>query len=83
MARMARANGSPRKEERLDNALTLLFQTGVMFVIAFVGYTLVKTGKISLDRLDKPDAPEGSAPKRDSKPGRSSRERKPRRTHEA
>ncbi len=42
-----------------------------------------KTGKISLDRLDKPDAPEGSAPKRDSKPGRSSRERKPRRTHEA
>ena len=49
MARMARANGSPRKEERLDNALTLLFQTGVMFVIAFVGYTLVKTGKISLE----------------------------------
>ena len=51
-----------------------------------------KTGKISLDRLDKPNAPEGSAPQRrerndhdrgDSKPGRNSRERKPRRTHEA
>ncbi|MBQ9002539.1 MAG: polyribonucleotide nucleotidyltransferase [Eggerthellaceae bacterium] len=42
-----------------------------------------KTGKISLDRLDKPDAPESSAPKRDSKPGRSTRDRKPRRSHEA
>jgi len=43
-----------------------------------------KTGKISLDRLDKPDAPAGSAPaKHDSKPGRSTRERKPRRSHEA
>ena len=46
-----------------------------------------KTGKISLDRLDKPEAPEGSAPRRnndeDRKPGRSSRERKPRRSHEA
>ena len=44
-----------------------------------------KTGKISLDRLDKPDAPAGSAPKRndDAKPGRGSRERKPRRSHEA
>ncbi len=48
-----------------------------------------KTGKISLDRLDKPDAPEGSAPARrergngDARPGRSSRDRKPRRSHEA
>ncbi|MBR0406137.1 MAG: polyribonucleotide nucleotidyltransferase [Eggerthellaceae bacterium] len=51
-----------------------------------------KTGKISLDRLDKPEAPEGSAPssrRRDesgseSRPGRNSRgERKPRRSHEA
>ena len=46
-----------------------------------------KTGKISLDRLDKPDAPAGSAaPKRDHddfKPGRNNRDRKPRRRHEA
>ncbi len=51
-----------------------------------------KTGKISLDRLDKPEAPEGSAPSQrrrdeggsESRPGRSSRgERKPRRSHEA
>ena len=51
-----------------------------------------KTGKISLDRLDKPEAPEGSASsprKRDeggfeSRPGRNSRgDRKPRRSHEA
>ena len=46
-----------------------------------------KTGKISLDRLDKPDAPAGSsAPKRDHdefKPGRGNRDRKPRRRHEA
>ena len=46
-----------------------------------------KTGKISLDRLDKPDAPEGSAPrnnnqKRDARPGRNN-DRKPRRSHEA
>ena len=47
-----------------------------------------KTGKISLDRLEKPDAPAGSAPARrerdDSKPGRNNnRDRKPRRSHEA
>ncbi len=51
-----------------------------------------KTGKISLDRLDKPDAPEGSASHdsrdehghRDNRPGRNNREgRKPRRHHEA
>ena len=44
-----------------------------------------KTGKISLDRLDKPEAPAGSAPKRDeNKPGRNNnRDRKPRRSHEA
>ena len=54
-----------------------------------------KTGKISLDRLDKPDAPEGSAdhaPKhehrekdgnRDTHPGRNNRNRTPRRHHEA
>ena len=51
-----------------------------------------KTGKISLDRLEKPDAPEGSAPApreprgdRDNRPGRGGREdgRKPRRRHEA
>ncbi|MBQ6246000.1 MAG: polyribonucleotide nucleotidyltransferase [Kiritimatiellae bacterium] len=45
-----------------------------------------KTGKISLDRLDKPEAPEGSSSRRsdEPKPGRSNRgERRPRRTHEA
>lgn len=48
-----------------------------------------KTGKISLDRLDKPEAPAGSAPHRDNndrgdrKPGRNQRDRKPRRSHEA
>lgn len=51
-----------------------------------------KTGKISLDRLDKPDVPEGSASHdsrdehghRDNRPGRNNREgRKPRRHHEA
>ena len=46
-----------------------------------------KTGKISLDRLDKPDAPAGSfQPRqdRDSRPGRGgNRDRKPRRSHEA
>ena len=45
-----------------------------------------KTGKISLDRLDKPEAPEGSSPRRNDepKPGRNNRgERRPRRTHEA
>ena len=51
-----------------------------------------KTGKISLDRLDKPEAPEGSGSvsrfgddkRSDSKPGRSGRgDRKPRRSHEA
>ena len=51
-----------------------------------------KTGKISLDRLDKPDAPEGSASHdsrdehghRDNRPGRNNREgRKSRRHHEA
>ena len=58
-----------------------------------------KTGKISLDRLDKPDAPEGSADngrehshrnndrgERDMRPGRSQRSsngRTPRRRHEA
>ncbi|MDO5118422.1 MAG: S1 RNA-binding domain-containing protein, partial [Eggerthellaceae bacterium] len=46
-----------------------------------------KTGKISLDRLDKPDAPARSdAPHRerdDFKPGRNNRDRKPRRRHEA
>ena len=51
-----------------------------------------KTGKISLDRLDKPDAPEGSASHDsrdehghcDNRPGRNNREgRKPRRHHEA
>ncbi|MBR5259530.1 MAG: polyribonucleotide nucleotidyltransferase [Eggerthellaceae bacterium] len=52
-----------------------------------------KTGKISLDRIDKPEAPAGSAsaePRerrsdRDARPGRSNREgdgRKPRRRHE-
>ena len=51
-----------------------------------------KTGKISLDRLDKPEAPAGSgdAPRerrgdRDNRPGRGGREgdgRKPRRRHE-
>ena len=51
-----------------------------------------KTGKISLDRLDKPDAPEGSAPRnndrkggrndRDNRPGRNNG-RTPRRSHEA
>ena len=52
------------------------------------------TGKISLDRLDKPDAPEGSAPEggkgrgrdgdRDNRPGRGGRNggRTPRRRHE-
>ena len=46
-----------------------------------------KTGKISLDRLDKPEAPAGSAPARrerdDDKSSRKPRERKPRRSHEA
>ena len=44
-----------------------------------------KTGKISLDRLDKPEAPAGSAPKRDdNKQARNNnRDRKPRRSHEA
>ena len=46
-----------------------------------------KTGKISLDRLDKPEAPAGSAPARrerdDEKSARKPRERKPRRSHEA
>ena len=46
-----------------------------------------KTGKISLDRLDKPEAPAGSAPARrerdDDKSARKPRERKPRRSHEA
>ncbi|MEG0016199.1 MAG: hypothetical protein RR747_06430, partial [Gordonibacter sp.] len=57
-----------------------------------------KTGKISLDRLDKPEAPEGSAPRRedrgprpersdrDNRPGRSNRsssERTPRRRHDS
>ncbi|NPD32607.1 polyribonucleotide nucleotidyltransferase [Eggerthellaceae bacterium zg-997] len=50
-----------------------------------------KTGKISLDRLEKPDAPAGSAPSRDrgdrgdrdNRPGRASRPgRTPRRRHE-
>lgn len=41
-----------------------------------------KTGKISLDRVDKPEAPAGGAPaERDNRPGRS--ERKPRRSHQA
>ena len=40
-----------------------------------------KTGKISLDRLDKPDAPESSKPARDDakRPGQGTR--KPRRSH--
>ncbi len=44
-----------------------------------------KTGKISLDRIDKPEAPEGSAPRRenDDRPGRGNRDRKPRRSHDA
>ena len=50
-----------------------------------------KTGKISLDRLDKPDAPAGSSAPRhdrdndrdDFRPGRGQRDRKPRRRHEA
>ena len=46
-----------------------------------------KNGKISLDRLDKPDAPEGSRPSSsgDSRPGRNSGRdnRRPRRSHEA
>lgn len=44
-----------------------------------------KTGKISLDRLDKPDAPNGAGPRRDNnRDARSSRgNRKPRRSHEA
>ena len=47
-----------------------------------------KTGKISLDRLDKPDvqdtAHEGSGRRNgDAKPGRGNRDRKPRRSHEA
>ena len=46
-----------------------------------------KTGKISLDRLDKPEAPAGSyTPResRDSRPGRNNRDnRRPRRSHEA
>ncbi|MBQ3106143.1 MAG: polyribonucleotide nucleotidyltransferase, partial [Eggerthellaceae bacterium] len=51
-----------------------------------------KTGKISLDRLEKPDAPAGSAPEpraprtdRENRPGRGGREdgRKPRRSHQA
>ncbi|MBR3690841.1 MAG: polyribonucleotide nucleotidyltransferase [Eggerthellaceae bacterium] len=48
-----------------------------------------KNGKISLDRLDKPEAPAGSAPERrperDNRPGRGGREgdgRKPRRRHD-
>lgn len=48
-----------------------------------------KSGKISLDRLDKPEAPAGSAPERrperDNRPGRGMREgdgRKPRRRHD-
>ena len=46
-----------------------------------------KNGKISLDRLDKPEAPAGSyTPResRDSRPGRNNRDnRRPRRSHEA
>jgi len=49
-----------------------------------------KSGKISLDRLDKPEAPAGSAPERrperDNRPGRGGREgdgRKPRRRHDS
>ena len=33
----------------MENALTLLFQTGVMFAIAGIGYALVRTGKITLE----------------------------------
>ena len=47
-----------------------------------------KTGKISLDRLDKPDVQEASRESSghrngESRPGRGNRDRKPRRSHEA
>ena len=40
-----------------------------------------RSGKISLDRLDKPDAPQGSSQKSDKSPKPGQGNRTPRRTH--